>query len=502
MSKSLPAAPRLEHLRNQAKDLLQAHRHQDPAAARRIQEYLPRLANATPTAILDSKLSLAEAQLVIAREYDFASWPKLKRHIEAVTPLTDEVVAQFKAALQAEDAPRVKRLFNRFPALASQVNAPLFAFGGRALGVVKHNRALIDLLLKHGADINARSDWWAGGFGILDDTDPATAAFLMERGAVVDIHVAAALGMLGRVQELVSADPEAVNAKGGDGQRPLHFATQPEIMDFLLAHGADINARDVDHNATPAQYAINEPVKCRYLVERGAEVDIFMACALGDVKLAQAALAADPNCLEASIGGGQFTAPGEHIYAYKLSYTARPLDLAMQHGHRELVDFLLPRSTPRQQLLFYCMEADATAVRSLLAAHPDLVRTLPPAAMSLICDAAWRNNVAAVRVMLNAGFEVDARGVANSTALDRAALWGYHDIVQVLLAHNAALTVLNDFGGTPLGACIYGSLHFQNEQSNHAACVESLLQAGAAVPEEASGSAPVAAVLRRYGAKS
>lgn len=501
MSKSLPAEPRLEHLKNQAKDLLQAHRNHDAAAARRIQEYLPRLANATSAAVLNSKVSLAEAQLIIAREYDFASWPKLKRHIEAVTPLSAEVIAQFKAAIQAEDAPQVKRLFKRFPKLTGQVNEPLFAFGGRALGVVKRNRALVDLLLKHGADINARSDWWAGGFGILDGTDPATAAFLMKRGAVVGIHDAAALGMLERVQELVGADSASVNAKGGDGQQPLHYATQPEIIDFLLEHGAAINARDVDHNATPAQYAINDPAKCRYLIERGAEVDIFMACVLGDVSLAQAVLTADPDGLDARIGQGKFTAPGEHIYAYNLSYTARPLDLAMQHGHRELVDFLLPRSTPRQQLLFYCMQADAAAVQSLLAAQPGLVRTLPAEDMSLICDAAWRNNVAAVRVMLSAGFEVDARGVNNSTALDRAALWGYHDMVQVLLAHNAALTVLNDFGGTPLGACIYGSLHFQQEQSNHAACVESLLQAGVAVPEEASGSEPVAAVLRGHGAK-
>jgi len=40
-----------------------------------------------------------------------------------------------------------------------------------------------------------------------------------------------------------------VHARGGDGQTPLHFASTVEIAEFLLAHGAAIDARDVDHEA-------------------------------------------------------------------------------------------------------------------------------------------------------------------------------------------------------------------------------------------------------------
>ncbi|MBV9470899.1 MAG: ankyrin repeat domain-containing protein [Abitibacteriaceae bacterium] len=501
MFKLLPATPSLEQLKNQAKELLKAHQNQDLQAARRIQEHLPRLAQTALPDILSSKLALTDAQLVIAREYGFTSWPRLKRHIESLTPLSDDIIEQFKNAIHAGDVSKVKSLFKRYPLLTSKINDPLFAFGSRSLNAARHNRAMVDLLLKHGADINARSDWWAGSFGILDGADVETAAYLIKRGAVIDIHAAAALGMVERVQELVQENPELVNAKGGDGQRPLHVATRPEIIDFLLANGADINARDIDHNATPAQYAINDPVKCRYLVERGAEIDIFIACVLGDVAIAQAALESDPNCLNARIGEGQFTAPGEHIYTYNIGYTARPLDLAAQHGHTELIEFLLQRSSPRQKFLFACMQADESTVQSLLSQQPDLMRSLRPDEMSLICDAAWRNNTAAVRVMLKAGFDINAQGVNNSTPLDRAALWGYLDTVNLLLEHNASLTVVNDFGGTPLGACIYGSLHFINEQSNHAACVESMLRAGAPVPEAAGGSAAVMEVLRRYGAK-
>ena len=65
----------------------------------------------------------------------------------------------------------------------------------------------------------------------------------------------------------------------------------------------------------------------------------------------------------------------------------------------------------------------------------------------------------------------------------------------------ASLTVRNEFGGTPLGACVHGSLHFRKPESNHAVCVEALIQAGAAVPEHADGSDAVREVLVRHGAR-
>ena len=62
MSRILPANPSLEHLKNQAKDLLRALQQGRPDA------------------------QLADAQHAIAREYGFASWPKLKAHVEKPSP--------------------------------------------------------------------------------------------------------------------------------------------------------------------------------------------------------------------------------------------------------------------------------------------------------------------------------------------------------------------------------------------------------------------------------
>src|SRR5579863_3912905 len=59
-------------------------------------------------------------------------------------------------------------------------------------------------------------------------------------------------------KELIAADPQLVQARGGDGQTPLHFAAKVEIAEYLLAQGADIDARDIDHESTPAQYMLRE----------------------------------------------------------------------------------------------------------------------------------------------------------------------------------------------------------------------------------------------------
>src|SRR5215472_17157250 len=83
--KSLPPNPSLEHLKYQARDLLNALTEGNPEAGARVREFHPKFARMSDDEIRSSKLSLAGAQLVIAREYGFASWPKLKHHIEVST---------------------------------------------------------------------------------------------------------------------------------------------------------------------------------------------------------------------------------------------------------------------------------------------------------------------------------------------------------------------------------------------------------------------------------
>src|SRR5689334_1333346 len=80
----LPASPSLEQLRKQAKDLLRAAKAGDRAAASRLILNVPRLRSLLPDKVPTNAPTLTEAQLAIARELGFPSWPKLKAHVERV----------------------------------------------------------------------------------------------------------------------------------------------------------------------------------------------------------------------------------------------------------------------------------------------------------------------------------------------------------------------------------------------------------------------------------
>jgi hypothetical protein len=186
--------------------------------------------------------------------------------------MTETPVEQFLAALYDGDVERVRGLLEAHEEVRASVNAPICWFDSRPATTAKRNLPLLDVLLEHGADLDLKSGWWAGGFGILEgDLTPDEAAPLIERGAIVDVHGAAHLGMLDRLEELVGRDPSLVHARGGDGKTPLHWASTVEVAGCLLDRGAEIDARDVDHESTPAQYLVRDaPDVARLLVERGA----------------------------------------------------------------------------------------------------------------------------------------------------------------------------------------------------------------------------------------
>jgi hypothetical protein len=94
--KSLPSNPSLEHLKYQAKDLLEALSQGNIEAIARTREFHPKCARMSDDEIRSSKLSLADAQLIIAREYGFESWPKLKHQVESVKVPAGLVVLKSK----------------------------------------------------------------------------------------------------------------------------------------------------------------------------------------------------------------------------------------------------------------------------------------------------------------------------------------------------------------------------------------------------------------------
>jgi uncharacterized protein (TIGR03067 family) len=86
----LPARPNLEHLRSQAKTLLEQLKHGDASAARAFTDHLPKAGKMTAAAARRAGFRLADAQSVIARQHGFASWPALSRHVEQLRGLEGE----------------------------------------------------------------------------------------------------------------------------------------------------------------------------------------------------------------------------------------------------------------------------------------------------------------------------------------------------------------------------------------------------------------------------
>jgi ankyrin repeat protein len=189
-SRPLPDRPNLRHLKDQAKDLLKAGRAAE----------------------------LADAQFQIARRYGFASWPKLKAHVESF-----EEVGQLKQAIDTNDIARVQTMMTRNPALhraplgygkdgpltwVAECRVPWEPPGPVRLAMAEwmiahgsdvhqggdgplmraalnaYRIPMMELLISHGANVNA---WWHGHFPIIvapcESLDPAALEWLLDQGA-------------------------------------------------------------------------------------------------------------------------------------------------------------------------------------------------------------------------------------------------------------------------------------------------------------------------------
>jgi hypothetical protein len=484
MSRQLPEKPNLAYLKKQAKELLRTvqHRH------------------------------LADAQHTLANEYGFATWVDLKRHVESLAQTPAEML---KAAIYDTDAARVREVLERYPELRATINDPLpnEGFGIHALfaAVQRGDRATIDLLLHAGANILKRTEWWAGGFGLLDDCDPSLVDFLLERGAVLDAYSAARLGMMPKLRELVAADPALVHAKGGDGQTPLHFASTVEIAGFLLENGAGIDARDVDHESTPAQYMLRVEQKrqypkdrqdvARYLVSRGCRTDLLMAAALGDMNLVRRHLESDPNCIRMNVSEQWFPKQdpraGGTIYIWKLGAHRTAHTVAREFGHEEVFQFLMQRTPEDLKLALACELGDEVVFQDFLSRHPNPAGTLSETEQVKLPDAAQSNNTKAVRLMLEAGWPVNTPGEMGATALHWAGFNGNAEMAREILRFHPALELKSrEYPGSALAWAIFGSGNsWHRDTGDFVGTVQALLDAGATLPPHAEDLEPSDAVL-------
>jgi ankyrin repeat protein len=357
--RGLPDRPNLRHLKDQAKDLLKAG-----AAA-----------------------SLADAQFQIARLYGFASWPKLKVHVEAF-----EETGQLKEAIDANDLARVKAMMTRNPALHS---APLgYGHDGPLTWVAEcrvpwespgpARLAMADWMIAHGSDVHQ------GGDGPL------------MRAALNAYRIP--------MMELLVAHGADVNALW-HGHFPVIFAPC-ESMDaaalkWLLDHGANPNLRD------PRQSAAGRPYP-------GTALDYLIA-----------SYARSPERLRACIDV-LLEAGGETRYD-------TPAVLAVLHGRLDNLEELIDADPGLVNERFSELDCGQTGGRLLLLQGGTLLHV-----------AAEYGNVAAAALLLDRGADVNARatvdeaGVGGQTAIFHAVTQfddGGLPVTQLLLDRGADLAV-------------------------------------------------------------
>ena len=326
------------------------------------------------------------------------------------------------------------------------------------------------------------------------------------------VHEAAAAGLADKLAEMLAVDPSLADAKGIDARTPLHCAATVAVASLLLDRGARIDARDEDHDSTPAQWRIGEsPEVARFLLERGAKADIFLAAALGDIALAERLVAENRRCLSHRIGKAPEFPPlgyqgrGGTIYQWTLRFNSYPHQIALMKGHQAMFDFLYAESDAATQLLVNCVLARRAEAEVIAKKHPEIVPGLPDVDRELVAKYCWETNTnyEAVKLMLDLGFPVAHPEHSHGyTPLHNAAWAGSGDLVELLINRRHPVDIRDPgYHATPLGYALYDCLvEKRHPEGEFARVAKALLEAGSPMDgvDYPTGDAALDEVLHAY----
>lgn len=465
MSKSLPPSPDLRWLRDEAK------------ARRRAGEFP----------------SLALAQLSVAREYGFVSWPRLKAHVDALTLGAAERAAIMIASACSDNPRRAATILELDPAIARHDLATACAAGEHD-EVARRLRARPDAAHEPTGP-NGWQPLLYACFSRLLRTDPQRAAGI--RSVVADL-----LG--------AGADPNASFMHGDWLQAPIYgvagIAGDAELTQLLLAAGADPNDAGPNHTVGEALYHACEhrdPTCARLLIEAGTDPEVVVYCLGRALNFANHSMVA------------MFCSHGVRPWAAHLHqalWRRRPV---------ETIAVLLDAGAPLQEpdergltaLQIAQLWGDGPAVALLRDRGANEVKAhgrstaAPELLDEMLILAVQRGDRAAVLKLLEAGARVNGNPAREDDPLGQACWRGYVSIVNELLTRGAA-TDFRD-GGCAIAATLHGSRHCQDPEGGptmatvteidpepYAAIVRLLLAAGARVPARVGGEhGPRAAML-------
>lgn len=473
----LPDHPDLDQARRQAKELLRAAKRGDPAALDRL-------------AAVSAPLTLAGAQLALAREFGQPSWAGLVREIEARNASVPENIERFLRFSVNMQIGAAARMLDEDPALAES---------GFPAAVVLGEADRVEAELRRDPAAATR-------------VDPASGWSALHLACASRFHLdpARAPGLAAVVRMLLDAGADIDGESAGRRcWRPLECAVtsanssrnNEPIIRLLLDRGAPVRPETLLASLYAAggtwclelltRFATGSPdVFTEALVESVAGADLDAAAIL-------LAAGADPD------------APG----ADGLS----PRRRALTAGVAATVEFLGGGGDdPVDRLLEAIVTGDRVAAQRVAAAEPGLVDSLEPSERATLVAAAEHGNRAAVALMLELGFPIETRREGpdddGATALHAASWAGSVETVALLLDHGANLQTRDRrWESQPLEWALVGSGETPDSAPapDWAATVSLLLDAGAALdrtafdPDEPKQpSAAVLELLRSRGLTS
>lgn len=472
-TQDLPEQPSLEQLRNQAKDLWRAVLAGSAAATAEVTARYP---DAQLSA--ESPFPLRAAQLVVARRYGFTSWARLKRHVGILqrysrfpdrvsTDADADTFLRLACLNYADDTPerwaQARQILERAPgivegnayvaAAAAEPGALRWALaadpaaarreGGPFrweplfyLAYARHDPAIsLDatlqsarLLLNAGANPNAGYLW----HGLPTPFTVLTGVFGEgELGPQRQPRHPHSLA-LARLLLEAGADPN-------DGQALYNRMFQPDNdhLEVLLEFGLGTG------DGGPWRRLLGDKLDAPATMLRGE-----LAWAITHGMTARVQLLVSH--------GVDLTAPLDGVSAAAMAATT---------GHADLVDYLVAHGAPPLDLAPHeaftaaVLAGDRAALGRLLAGHPGLAATMRAERPALITWATACGSAAAVELLADLGFDVNAKGRTDvpsdqpwQTALHKAAEDGNLELARTLLRLGADPNIRDHrFDATPLG---------------------------------------------------
>ena len=481
-TESLPDNPDIEQLKRHAKTLRDFVRAGLDGSLDLVHEHHPRFSGLTAGSPEATGFKLADAQLTLARHHGFASWPKLRRHVALIHELTRSPHTQPVGGDTTADGDRADE-FLRLACLNYGADDPARWRAAEMLLAAHPELARASIHTAAAAgDVDAASTLLAadpgsagreGGpfrwapllylaYSRLDADRPgadpvAVARLLLDHGADPDA---------GYLWDGLPSPFTALTGVFGGGEQgaPPH-PRELELARLLLEAGADANDSQTIYNRGLGGTARDDTEVLALLLDFGLgrggggpwHRRLGPALQSPDELVAEALQHAAESGLVARARlllerGADPDAPGTHpVYRGR-----RPYEGAVLHGNLEIARLLAAAGAgtdavdPLTVFVGTCLAGDRAAVERTLADDPGLLARAAAERGDLVALAAELGRPDAVRLLVDLGFDVNARHRA--TALHEAAFRGNLDLVELLLDLGADPTIVDrSFDATPRG---------------------------------------------------